>query len=202
MILDYPDEPSVISRVFIRRCQDSLHQRRCGSRGQRDETRNREHRDPLEAGKAREQSLPRAFGEHSSVDSMTQSGQTHVELLNSITVRLFICIVLNHQVCGSLLQQQQETNTDEFPGAFRPCSFFYILAFFSFYFNSLITCSSPQQPTRSERGCPESLFSLYIQGPPWFLECSWCQVSICRMNACQMYGNARVDFLCFSENKL
>lgn len=71
MILDYLDEPSFISSVLIRRYQDSLNQRRCGSRGQRDEARNREHRDPLEAGKAREQSLPRAFGEHSSVDTMT-----------------------------------------------------------------------------------------------------------------------------------
>lgn len=71
MILDYPDEPNFISRVLKRRFQDSLNQRRCGSQGRRDEARNREHRDPLEAGKAREQSLPRAFGEHSSVDTMT-----------------------------------------------------------------------------------------------------------------------------------
>lgn len=46
------------------------------------------------------------------------------------------------------------------------------------------------------------LFNLYTQGPTWFLEHSWCLINICQMNACQLYRNAIIDFLCFSMNQL
>lgn len=37
--------------------------------------------------------------------------ETHFGLLMSRSVRESICVVLNHKICGNLLQQRQETKT-------------------------------------------------------------------------------------------